>query len=214
MTETEINQRFSDKVRRGIFNPVARFLTNLSTAEDQLQDAVAQTWLMFRRYARDRGKVLDDGILVHSCRQRAVDLGRRFVGSNGATCRNQDALDPRAYRDGTVEVLRLDGAAGDNVAGYSAMAVGWAETLAANPSRKLRSAYDLLKWLGQLSHRDRSILEARMLGYSLGQIAADLGLTTSTVYTRARKLGLELAVRAGIRILTGGSRRKRTRPAA
>ncbi len=28
MTETEINAAFAEKVQRGIFNPVARFLTN------------------------------------------------------------------------------------------------------------------------------------------------------------------------------------------
>ena len=43
MTELEINQAFDKKVRRGIFRPVARYLTNQATAEDQLQDSICQT---------------------------------------------------------------------------------------------------------------------------------------------------------------------------
>ena len=77
MTHAEINSLFTDKVRRGIFKPVARHLTDEATAEDRLQSAICMTWLMFARYAAERNVVLSDGILVHSCRQRAVDLDRR-----------------------------------------------------------------------------------------------------------------------------------------
>lgn len=213
MTETEVNRAFDAKVRRGIFAPVARFLRNSSTAEDQLQDAVAQTWLMYRRYALEKDRVLDDGVLVHSCRQRAVDLRRRFVGKNGATCRNRDVLDPRAYRDGRVEVLRFDGMCDAQSAECDhEIPIGYAEALAANPARKIRSAIDLRRWLGQLCHRDRCILERRMAGYPLGQIAAELGMSTSSVFARAKALGLELAARAGVCVRLDRERRGR-RPA-
>ena len=103
MTQEEVNSAFADKLNRKIFHPVKRHIKIDHEAEDRWQDAVAQTWAMYSRYARDKDTVLDDAILVHSCRQRATDLGRRFVGNMGASCTNQDVLDPRAYRDGHVK---------------------------------------------------------------------------------------------------------------
>ena len=44
--------------------------------------------------------------------------------------------------------------------------MGFAEALASNPARKIRSAIDLESWIGELSHRDRYIMAARMAGYS------------------------------------------------
>jgi hypothetical protein len=107
MTQAEANAAFDEKVRKGIFKPVARHLTDPTTAEDRLQIAICLTWLMFSVYALQKRKVLSDRILVHSCRQRAVDLDRDFIPADGG-CRNQDVLDPRPYRDGKVEVHRLE----------------------------------------------------------------------------------------------------------
>ena len=212
MTQEQINKQFSRKVRAGIFNPVRRHLTNNLTAEDRWQDAVAQTWWMFSRYATDKGKILDDGILAHSCRQRAVDLDRHFVPADG-TWRNQDVFDPRAYRDGKVEMLKIDVTQEDGGAeGERGLHVGFAEALASNPGRKIRSAIDLESWIGGLSHRDRYIMEARMAGHSLGQIAHELDVSTSNIFARARELGLELAARAGVGIdLTGRGRPRKNR---
>ena len=64
----------------------------------------------------------------------------------------------------------------------------------------MNSAIDLEEWLGDLSGRDYSIMQARMAGYSLPRIASDLGVSTSTVFARAKKLGLELAGRTGVHI--------------
>lgn len=64
----------------------------------------------------------------------------------------------------------------------------------------MNSALDLEEWLEELSGRDYSIMQARMAGYSLPRIASDLGVSTSTVFARAKKLGLELAGRAGVHI--------------
>jgi hypothetical protein len=55
-------------------------------------------------------------------------------------------------------------------------------------------------------------LEKKMEGHTLEQIAFDLDLTTSKVFERSRKLGLELAARAGVEI-EGGRRRGRRRAA-
>lgn len=210
MTEAQINKEFDAKMRRGIFKPVARHLTDARTAEDRLQDAICQTWSMYHRYGTQKGKILDDGILVHSCRQRAVDLDRHFVPADGVrrSRRSQDVFDPRAYRDTKVELLRIDGIHEDGGAeGGRGLHVGYAEALASNPGRKIRSAIDLESWIGGLSHRDRHIMEARMAGFSLSQIAADLGTSTSTIFARAKELGLELAARAGVRIDLTGKRR-------
>ena len=45
----EINDAFAVKLRDGIFDPVARYLWNPSTAEDLLQDAICMTWEFYRR---------------------------------------------------------------------------------------------------------------------------------------------------------------------
>jgi len=212
MTELEVNQAFDQKVRRGIFRPVARHLTNEATAEDRLQDAIAQTWWMYRRYATEKGKILDDGILVHSCRQRAVDLDRRFVGKDGATCRNHDVYDPRCFRDGNVEVYRIDGVHDDDSPeGDRQVQIGWAEAMAANPGRKIRSAIDLETWIGELTYRDRYLMTQKMAGFSTAQIAADLNLSLGTVHQKLKKLGLELAARACVCIDFSKEKRGRRR---
>jgi hypothetical protein len=213
MTHAEINAAFSDKVRRGIFKPVARHLSDFAAAEDRLQAAICMTWEMFARYAAERNAVLSDGILVHSCRQRAVDLSRDFVPADGGW-RNQDVLDPRAYRDGKVEVLRLDGPAPDGSREPDrVLEISYAEAMALRPERKMNSAIDLESWVKQQSSMDQLILEKRMEGYTLEQIAFDLDLTTSKVFERSKALGLELAGRAGVRIEMEKEKRGRRRAA-
>jgi hypothetical protein len=200
MTQTEINAAFTDKVRRGIFKPVAKHLTDLAAAEDRLQTAICLTWEMFSRYAAKKGIVLSDGILVHSCRQRAVDLDRDFVPADGR-CRCHDVLDPRAYRDGKVEVLRLDGPdATESREGDRCVEVAYAEAMAVRPERKINSAIDLEAWVGNQTSLDQLILEKRMEGYGLERIAYDLDLPVWKVFDRAKKLGLDLARRAGVHI--------------
>lgn len=204
MTDTEINQAFDHKVRKGIFNPVARYLTNLATAEDQLQDAICQTWMMYRRYADEKGVILDDALLVKKCRWVASDLDRRFVGKNGATCRNKDVYDPRCYRDGHVMVYRLDGIDAESGESDRALEIGLAEAMAASPERKLNSAMDLEEWVGELSHRDRGLMEMKMAGYPTSRVASELDQTYYSVRKRERELGFELAGRAGVWIDRGG----------
>jgi len=178
---------------------VARHIA--TDVEDRLQDAVAQTYEMYRRYILARGKVLDDGILVHSCRQRATDLGRRFVKDDGQPRR--DALHPANYRDGrVVEVLRLDGLVDDDgdfpPEHANGVVIGLAEKLAADPSRKMISASDLERWLASLSVEDQAILALRYTGCTLGEVAALVGCSLSKVFSRLRQLGFALADRAGV----------------
>ncbi len=196
-TEDALNKSFDEKVRAGIFQPVARHLTNESTAEDRLQDAVSQTWQMYYRYATEKDNVLHDAILVHYCRRRAVDLDRHFVPADG--CRRKDVLDPRAYRDKKVEVHHLDGICEDGE-GDHALQVGLAEVMASAPERKINSALDLESWLRDLSRQEREILKGKVDGFTIAEIASDLGLNSSKVFQEAKRLGLDLAARAGVKI--------------
>jgi DNA-directed RNA polymerase specialized sigma24 family protein len=210
MTEEEVNQEFSNKIERGLFRPVDRFISDRSEAEDRLQDAICQTWATYRRYATEMGVVLDDPLLIHACRQRAVDLSRRFVGADDTRNRNQDVLDPRVFRNGLAVVLRLDWAGVDEGHnGRRSEEVGLAQEVAANPERKLNSALDLEKWVGGLSHRDRHLMEGKWLGVSTKQIAHDLDLSHSTAWRIEKNLGHDLARRAGVRVYTSPERRGR-----
>lgn len=207
----EINGAFTEKVRRGMFDPVARHVVNHPDAEDRLQDAICQVWLMYRNRIEERDLVLDDPILVHACRQRAVDLARHFVPSGG-TCRYRDAMNQRAYRDGKVEVMRFDSWTEDDAEDESKpQQIGLAEELCQSPERKMNSALDLEEWLDDLSARDYGIMEGRMAGYSLPRIATDYGVSTSMIFARAKKLGLELASRAGVHVDMSKTRSGRNR---
>ena len=203
MEKDAVNEAFSKKVKRGIFNPVARFVMYDVDGEDRVQDAVCQTWAMYQRYALEKNIVLDDALLVNKCRWVSTDYERRFVGKDGASCRCQDVLSPAAYRDGKVEVLRLDGLDDDNAEEDRSLGFGYAEAAAGNPERKMNSALDLEAWLGELTHRDRTLMERKMAGFSTTQIASDLDLPYQFTWHREKQLGLELAARAGVRIERG-----------
>ena len=210
MNQQEINEEFEDKVRRGIFNPVDRFITNRDEAEDRLQEAICQTWETYTRYATEKGKILDDALIVHRCRLFAIDQPRRFVKADGTHCRNQDVLDPRVYQTGLAVVLRLDwDEVDEGHNGRHSQEVGLAREVAADPTHKLNSALDLEKWIGELSHRDRHIMEAKWVGIETKQIAHDLDLSHATAWRIEKKLGYALAQRAGVRIDSSRERRGR-----
>ncbi len=158
------------------------------------------TFEMAARYA-ERGQVLDDGILVHSCRQRATDLGRRFVRDDAQPAR--DVLHPLNYAKGKVEVYRLDGLIdddGDFVAQdeVEALVPGLATALQVNPQRDVISAIDWEKWVASLPEPDQQLLAMRQAGATLADIAEHLGVSISKVFSRMKALGLQLADRAGL----------------
>jgi len=200
MTQKEIRSSFDQKVRRGIFKPVARRLSG-PEAEDRLQDGICQVFEMFARYAREKDKVLDDGILVHSCKQRALDLGRRFVRDDAQPAR--DVLHPLNYLKGKVEVLRLDGLLGDDGEFLAqdeaeALVPGLATALQVNPQRDIISAVDLEAWIALLTDTDQEFLSMRQAGSTLREIAEALDVSISKVFSRLKLLGLLLADRAGL----------------
>jgi len=203
MELSAVNEQFSDLVRAGVFAPVARHLMHRPDAEDRLQEGTAMAWQMFARRAVEKDEVLPTPYLVNKCRWSACDLNRRLVGADGASCRNQDVMSPAAYRDGKVEVLRLDGLDDDNAEEDRGLGFGYAEAAAGSPERKMNSALDLDAWLGELTHRDRALMERKAAGFSTKQTASDLGLPYHVAWHREKQLGQELASRAGVRVGRG-----------
>ena len=201
MTQQEFSVAFAEKVKRGIFKPVARHITG-PAAEDVLQDGICQTFEMAARYAA-RGVVLNDAILVHSCRQRAQDLKRRFVKTDAQPAR--DVLHPMNYTQGKVEVYRLDGMLDDD-GGFlpesdaEACVPGLATALQNDPTRAIISAVDLEAWVASLPDADQELLALRQAGSTLKESAEKLGVSISTVWARLKKLGLALSDRSGIAI--------------
>ena len=108
-----LQQSFASKVGRGIFQPVARYLTKTQDPENRFADAVAQTWETYQRCAIEQDKVLSDGALVQHCTWKATDPGRYFVG--GYSMRKQDVLSEQAFRAGHVSVLHWDGQPSETV---------------------------------------------------------------------------------------------------
>ena len=182
----------------------------MSDAARPLDLQTAAGWIRWTpppKYIKEKDRVLPDGILVHSCRQRAVDLNRGFCPVDGGA-KNQDVLDPRAYRDGKVQVLHVEGVCDDqNAEGDRPLQVGLAEELSACPERKMNSAIDLERWVGELAFRDQALMERKMAGFETTQIAHDLDQPYNVTYYREKQLGHELAKRAGVSI---AGRKRRT----
>jgi DNA-directed RNA polymerase specialized sigma24 family protein len=202
---TDLRAAFENKVRAGIFNPVARFLPE-DVREDRLQEGIALTWAMYQRYA-ERGELLDDRILVHACRLKATDPSRYLASADGR--RKGDVFDPRSFMNGCVEVLRLadlhedeeDEGEGHQLARRDKpTSIGFAEVRCTNPVRRILSAIDLTAWLAELAPADRRILELRAAGYTLEEAADELGVSLTSVFHACRRLGLALAERAGIQV--------------
>jgi hypothetical protein len=202
---TDLRAAFENKVRAGIFNPVARFLPE-DVREDRLQEGIALTWAMYQRYA-ERGELLDDAILVHACRLKATDPSRYLARADGR--RKGDIFDPRNFMDGRVEVLRLadlheeeeDEGEGHQLGRRDKpTSIGFAEARCSNPVRKLNSAVDLTAWLKELPAEDRRMLELRAAGYTLEETADELGVSLTSVFHNCRRLGVALAEHAGIPI--------------
>ena len=180
---------FGDKVAAGIFDPVARHLRD-DLREDRLADGIGLTFETFMRYA-ERGVVMDDALLVHHCRLRAIDLSRRVAGSEG-TQPKRDVLDERNFSEGKVEVLHLGLELGEDDGG-----VGFAAAMVNDPTSYLVSALSLESWLEGLDEEDRLMLALRQAGHTLSEIGLQLAASTSAVCARLRALGHELAARIG-----------------
>jgi hypothetical protein len=207
--EEQLRAHFDGLVRRGAFRRgVARFLPE-SILDERMQDAIAQTWETYVRYA-GRGRILEDALLVHHARIRAVDPSRYFVKCEGQQ-RLRDAMDFRNYANGRVEILHLDGLPEDesDYGDGDPQLHGLASALSIAPARNLASAVDLEAWLDQLDESDRNLLAAKASGFTLDETATDAGVSTSTVFNRTKQLGEELAARVGVDLTATERRRER-----
>jgi hypothetical protein len=189
-----IRSSFDQKIRSGMFKPITRRL-HADMAEDRSQDALALVYEQYRRHA-ERGEILDDALLVHAARLRAEDLSRQIVPAGGKA-RKTCAMDLRNYIEGKVEIFRLDKILHDR---EECELLGLAESLAANPVRKILSAIDLEAWIASLPEDDQVLLSMRMAGHRLKSIARRLGIRTERAWSRCRRLGHELAERAHLEI--------------
>ena len=155
-----------------------------------MQEGVGQCWKLYREQA-ERGHELEPALLVHACRLRAIDLSRNLANDRRQKLR--DAYDPRNQVAGRVALLDIDAHADGH--GH---ALGMAGPLCANPTTKLDSAIDLSDWLDTLSSGDRSLLELRAEGFTWQEAGAATGMPLKSAYDRGRRLGQELASRAGV----------------
>jgi hypothetical protein len=191
---------FDSKVRAGIFQPVARHLRE-DLVEDRLAEGVGMAFAQYVENA-GQGRLLDDALLVHIAYLRAIDLGRRVAGAQGARSRS-DVFDERNYKDGRVDLLRLDGLLddGDEEQGL----FDWSLATGSDVAWRLASAIDLERWVSSLDEGDRRMLALRQAGHTLAEISLVTGRSMSFVCARLRELGEELAARMGIKLRFRGA---------
>ena len=75
---------------------------------------------------------MPDAVLVRACHLRAIDLTRRLAAADGAQPK-KDVYDERNFKDGHVELLRLEGVSDEGEGAF----VGFAEPEVPNPARRL-----------------------------------------------------------------------------
>ena len=160
---------FDEKVRAGIFNPIARHLHD-DLREDRLAEGIAFAWRLYRTHDGD----VDAALLVHHARLRACDVSRQIAGGYS----KKDVLDAR--HSGKLEVLQLDG---DHLDGDD---VGLARALSSDPTHRIFGAISLKRWLEGLPEEDRRMLELGMKGCGLKEIAQKVRLSASTALARCR----------------------------
>ncbi|MBI5068616.1 MAG: hypothetical protein HZB56_10280 [Deltaproteobacteria bacterium] len=194
-----LQQQFSTLVERGAFESVRRHLTP-TDQDDRMAEAIGQVWAMAARKA-ELGIKLDNALLVHAVKLRAIDH-RRQLPRGGQPRR--DALHFANFVDGKVVVHRLDGLLDDdgdfNGEGDTDLQSAWLAATSADPADTLASAVDLRDWVAALSARDRELVTTRFSGATLAEVAAATGMSISAVFSRLKRLGQELARRAGMTI--------------
>lgn len=205
--ENDIKEKFGIMVKKGVFKSVARFIS--SDTEERLAEGIAQVFELYRRNAL-QGVELEPAILVCACRRRAVDLSRHLAkGSNKLT----DVMSPRAFHQGRVELLHVDGLPGDDGEvdgeGDHEIEATVFDRENANPTVTIISTISLGEWLAKLTDEDVRLVALRLQGHGLVEIASEVGKAVSTVCHRLQQLGEDLAAHAHLPVP-----KKRGRPHA
>jgi len=197
VNEDEIRKTFGEKVRRGMFRSVERHLPDLCR-EERMAEGLALTFELFRKKALD-GELLDDALLVHACRLRAIDCTRCLVRQEGCE-RGRDVLELRNFWAGKVEVLHLDGVLGEDEEqpgdGDPTVEAAALDAVSTNPTARIISAISLGEWLEHLEDSEVKLMALRLQGFTLGELASELGLGVTTVCHRLHRLGEQLAAHA------------------
>lgn len=115
-------------------------------------------------------------VLVCVCRRRAVDLSRHLVKGQHSV---KDPLDPRAYHQGRLELVHLDGVPdGDGELdgeGDHQLEATIFDKESANPTAKIISTISLAAWMATLTNEDLALISLRVQGFTLTEIADEVG---------------------------------------
>jgi len=208
----QVHQQFDRLMRKHAFSPIRRFLTSVDS-DDRLAEGIAMSYEAALRKA-DQGVLLDDAIVIHAARLRAIEIRRQFV--KGGQPR-RDALHRANYTDGRTEVFHLDGLMDDGGEwhgdGDVDLQVAWLAATTLDPADQLASAIDIDAWLTSLGEADRDLLAGRLAGFSLQELASRTDRSTTSVLQRLRDLGTDLAHHADI-VLVKKNRKSRSRSAS
>jgi DNA-directed RNA polymerase specialized sigma24 family protein len=86
--------------------------------------------------------------------------------------------------------------------------IGLADGLAHDPTPRIIGAIDLARWASGLPDDDRAVLASRYEGHTLKETAEAMDSSISAVFARLKRLGTELAHRAGVSIANKPRRRR------
>lgn len=208
MDENDISEKFGIMVKKGVFKSVGRHITN--DTEERLQEGVCQAFELFRQHAL-RGVELNAPVLVCICRRRAVDLSRHLVKGQHSV---KDPLDPRAYHQGRLELVHLDGAPdGDGELdgeGDHQLEATIFDKESANPTAKIISNISLVAWMAKLTKEDLALISMRAQGFTLTEIADEVGKSLTTTCQRLQHLGEDLAQHAQLPVPKRNRRPRRS----
>ena len=204
--------RFEEIVRAGALRVCERAVHYAVDREDRIQEGLAFAWQWFARQAT-LGRIPDTALVVHVCRLRTRDRGRRFVPGDG-TRWGEDVF---VQQERGLELRRLDGVHDHDEDGEhheDDPSLGLAIPGRCNPNDNLISALDLATWLDSLPTVDRAMVIMRGDGHRLEEIAKATGRSVAMVFRRTRRLGYQLADRAAVDVSRlgrcAGTRRSET----
>ena len=192
MTHEQANCAFTEKLEAGVLDKLPATITNEVHREDRVAEAVALVWEAFSRKAVEDDEVMDDALMFHAARLRAVDYARHFVRRGRRRC--LDVLDPRAYHRGHVEVHHIDLQRETDLQCPSdhldvLAAAGRVNRI--TPEQEAAFRLDGRSFLDELPETDRELLSRRAAGEKLAGIGSKLGWSTTKTCRRLKALELE-----------------------
>jgi hypothetical protein len=207
-----LHEQFTNLIEQGAFDRLRRYVTS-TDQDDRMAEAIGQTWAMAARKA-ELGIKMDNALIVHAVKLRAIDH-RRQLPRGGQPRR--DALHFSNFVDGKVEIHRIDGLLDDD-GNFTRecdnlLQVAWLAATSLDPADQLASAIDIDAWLTSLDDADRELLAGRLAGFSLQELASRTNRSITSVFTRLRDLGGDLATFAGI-VVKKKKRKPRSRTVA